>query len=411
MKTSFKTFTLLLVATSMTPAMASLEDLFLKSLKKSKKVEIISLTEEKTLADLNSTVSTMYPDLDLVSNNRYGNDTNQEFSNLEQVDTDLALSVEQKVFQGGAEFALLDLKKIVPKKAHALTDQELSAYFAQFSAYYFQYSSALDEKEKVQRLLKNLEKRVKIVRQRTKIGRDRKADLLALESQLARLKADLSTTESTVSSARTNFLNFSNLESVDEIKDQINPLKLKLPSTVSLEKIPELKNLKYEHESSEAQAKIARSAYLPQVSLGANYYLDKTYSGRDDWDVSLNIKMNLFDFGKTASSVQSAKVAARIDKARYDYSRMNADGQWKNFVKNFNLKKDEYRSLQKALDRSTRSYDEQIKDLNKGLITQIDAIRSLDDVITLQKLAIKSSLELKSLYYQANAYLGKYPKL
>lgn len=391
-------------------AHASVEKLFLSSLEKSKLVEIISLTEKGTLSQLKTTVSSLYPDLDIVSVNRYGDKTNQRYSGLKRVDTNLALSLEKSIFQGGAEFALLDLKKIVPDKAKAFTSQELAAYFSQFSTYYFQVSSAIEEQEKVEGLLKNLEKRVGLVRKRAKIGRDREADLLALESQLARLKADLFETKSNLSQAKTNFLNFSGLDSIDNIEDKIDPLKLKLSANAQLDSRPELENLRFDYEVSLAEAKIEKAAYYPQVSLGANYYLDKSYLGRDNWDVSVNIKMNLFDFGKTSSSVKTKNVQALINRARFDFNRINATEQWKNFVASFDLKKNEFIALKRALSKSSLSYEAQIRDLSKGLVTQLDVIRSLDDVIELQKLTIKTSLELKSLYYQANAYLGNYPK-
>jgi outer membrane protein TolC len=132
--------------------------------------------------------------------------------------------------------------------------------------------------------------------------------------------------------------------------------------------------------------------------------------GRNDWNVSLNIRLNLLDFGERSANVQSKRVTAKINRARLDFSRLNAKRRWVNFVENFNSKKREFTSIKNALKRSQTSYKEQLKDLKRGLVSQIEVIRSLDDVISLEKLAIRSALEVKSIYYQANAYLGKYPK-
>jgi len=99
-----------------------------------------------------------------------------------------------------------------------------------------------------------------------------------------------------------------------------------------------------------------------------------------------------------------------LDNVRFDFNRQNAKSQWSNFIDSFQSKKNELKSLRAALKRSRISYKEQLKDLNRGLVTQIDVIRSLDDVINLEKLSIRSSLEVKSLYYQANAYLGNFPR-
>ncbi|WP_372654642.1 TolC family protein [Halobacteriovorax sp.] len=389
---------------------ASVEELFLKSLDSSNEVKLINLQERKTNSELDETFSTLYPSINLTSSNSYGNNSYQGKSGLKKVDGNLALSFNQDLFQGGAEFSIYKLSKIIPKKALAAKEQKVAEYFALFSSYYFQLSSSIEEKREVSKLLDNLEKRVRLVRQRTKIGRDRKADLLALESQYDRLKADLFDTESKLEEARKNFLNFSGLESAGDFKNKINPFELSLEDNVDLGNRPELKSLELEYESSLEKSKIAKSDYMPQISLGSNYYLDKYYGGSDNWDVSLNLTLNIFDFGKTSSSVNTQNVQALIDKTRLQYNRVNSNREWSNFVKVFNNKKSQLSSLKRSLTQIRKSYVEQVKDLDKGLVAQIDVIRSLDDVINLEKLYIKAALELKSLYYQSKAYLGEYPR-
>ena len=174
---------------------ASVEQLFLQSLKKSKQVKIINLEREKTLLNLENRVNTIYPEISVSNYNKYGDQYYQNYNGLKKINSSLAISLEQKLFQGGSEFALLDLKKIIPEQAKSKKNLDLSMYFAQFSNYYFQVSAAIEERDAVKHLLNNLEKRVNIVRNRAKIGRDRSADLLALESQLARLKSDLFSTQ------------------------------------------------------------------------------------------------------------------------------------------------------------------------------------------------------------------------
>lgn len=389
---------------------SSVDELYLKSLRGAKQVEIFQLTEKGTLSNLENRTSSLYPSIDLLSSNRYGNNAVNAFSDTNEVDTELAVSLQQRLFQGGAEFALNDYKKVIPKQAKALKEQNLAEYYGQFSTLYFQVSSAAEENETVKALLENLKKRVAIVKERTRIGRDRKADLYALEAQLYRLEADLFTSQALLKSATTDFLNFSGLTSIDGIEDKVNPLKLELTRDVDLEKRPDLKNLKYTYESSQIEQKIEKSSYYPQVDFGANYFLDKSALGRNEWEVSLNIRLNILDFGQRSSAVQMKKVDALINKARMEFNQINAKSRWSNFINNFKTKKRELISLKKALKRSRKSYDEQLKDLKRGLVTQIDVIRSLDDVISLEKLSIRSALEVKSLYYQANAYLGNFPK-
>jgi outer membrane protein TolC len=388
----------------------SVNELFLTSLNSSKEIEIIKLSKEKVLSDLETTTSTLFPSINLVNSHKYGNNGINSIEKDDEIDSQLALSLQHKLFQGGAEFSINDYKKIIPKQAETQKEQGYAQYYSQFSSLYFQVSSSMKEKRTIEALLKNLRDRVSIVQNRTQIGRDRKADLYALESQLFRLEAELHTSAVQLKSAKTNFLNYSGLPATVKIENTLDPMSLVLTKEVELNERPELKNLEFNVESSRLEAKMEKSSYFPQVDLTSNYYLDKYSPGRNDWDVSVNISLNLLDFGKRSSSVQSKNVTASIDRVRYDYAKLNSIRVWNKAVDNFNSKKNELLTLKKALEKIKISYNEQLKDVKRGLITQIEVIRSLDDVISLEKLVIKSALEVNLLYFQAQAYLGKYPK-
>ncbi len=392
------------------PVYASVDELFLKSLDSSKNVEIINLTKKKTLSDLKNKSSALFPSINLVNTNKYGNNGINSASKKDEIDSQVALSLQHKLFQGGAEFILNDYKKIIPRQAFSQQQESIAQYYGEFTSLYFQVTSYVEEKQTIEALLKNLRKRVEIVKSRTQIGRDRKADLYALESQLYRLEADLYASEAQLKSARINFLNYSGLPSTIKIEDDTDPMTLILSGDVELEKRPELKKLQLKVESSRLEARMEKASYYPQIDFASNYYLGKSGLGRNDWDISINVRLNLLDFGKRSSSVQSKNIAASINQARYDHLTLNTHRRWSEFVKNFESKKNELATLKKALSRSRNSFHEQLKDVKRGLVTQIEVIRSLDDVIGLEKLVIKSALGVKSLYYQANAYLGKYPK-
>jgi outer membrane protein len=406
-------FYLFFLATTCWSQESLLDKYFLESLKNSDQVKIISLNAEKTLADLQGTTAALLPNIDLANLNRYGNNSWQSRSGVKQVDSQVALALDWDIFRGGSELATYRLKKIIPQSASSTKDQQMAEYYAQFSRFFFQYSAAEEEKQKVEQLLKNLEKRLNLVRSRTKIGRDRKADLFALESQYERLKADYHATEGKWSQSRSHFLNFSGLKYIQSLNPNdplFEPSNLSFAANINLDDRPELKALEFDYRRLEQLSIIAKSEYFPQINLAANYYLDQTYLGRDDWDVSLRLTLNLFDFGKNSANVQSQKISALISQSKLDFNRRNAEREWQNFQELFKQKQSEYSTLKKSLDLIKKSYAEQVKDLDKGLVGQIDVVRSLDDVISLEKLTIQSALELKSIYYQANAYLGLYPK-
>ena len=78
---------------------------------------------------------------------------------------------------------------------------------------------------------------------------------------------------------------------------------------------PDLKAMEFRVKAGEAGVTAAKSGYYPQVFLSGNYYdmrpnsrllpaKDKFYS---TWDISLNISMDLWNWGTTARQTQQAK--------------------------------------------------------------------------------------------------------
>ena len=137
---------------------ANVDNLYLKSLSSSKQVEILNLEEENSKANLDAVTSSLYPSLDINNSNTYQKDYDTDGDGDNKIDSDVYLSLSQKLFQGGAEFALNDYRKLVPKQAAALREQNLSEYYRDFTNLYFQVSSAKEENEKIEALLDNLKK-------------------------------------------------------------------------------------------------------------------------------------------------------------------------------------------------------------------------------------------------------------
>lgn len=95
------TITNLFVAFFNSDAFGAVDQLYIKSLSRSKQVEVFNLTEKASLSNFEARKSTLFPSLDLISSNSYGNNAVNNFSDENEIDTQVAVSLEQAVFQGG----------------------------------------------------------------------------------------------------------------------------------------------------------------------------------------------------------------------------------------------------------------------------------------------------------------------
>ncbi len=407
---------LLLVSVTLTCtqsfAAASLSELYQEALTKNENLSIATLTTEKARQSVRAYTSSLYPTIDLNSRARFGNETYKNRSGLERWDTQTGFGLTQNLFQGGAEFALWELKELIPQIAELEEQNTHHAFYAELAVSYFSYLSSTAEKEKIQAQMDGLEKRINILDRRVKIGRERDTDLLASKAQLARLRADLSAIENTIVTSATDLRSLTGLSKLPELADPNDPRTLRLPSNASelLKERPLQRGAELALKQSSESVSVEKSEYYPKLSLSSNYYLDQYRTGRDDFDVSLDLKLNIIDFGVTKSNVAQARVDEMIAKKRSEQIIRLGSETLENFRDTLAVKKEQLRNLDLALKATQASYKRQIEDAGKGLVSQLDVIQSLDSVITLERLNITTANQIKTLYHQAIAFLGQVPK-
>lgn len=394
------------------PAFAmNLEELYQLSINKNEDLAIATLTEEQTKESVRALTASLSPSVDLTSRARFGNETYTARSGLDRWDTSTALGVTQNLFQGGSEFALWELKSLIPQIALEEKKNRYTNFYAILSSAFFSYLSSLEEKTKLELQLQALTKRVSLIQDRVKIGRDRQSDLLASRGQLARLRADLSGLNTTLTRAETELRSLTGLSQIKSLSDSSNAQSLRLPTNANelLSTRPLQKSADLALKASEEEVQIEKSDYFPKLALSGNYYLDQTRAGRDDYDVALELKWNLLDFGVTKSNVAQKNISQMIAQKRSEQIKRLGDETLSNFRQTLETKKQELKNLTMALQATEASYKRQIRDAENGLVNQLDVIQSLDSVIALEKLQIRASNEIKILYHQALAFLGVLP--
>lgn len=392
-------------------AAMTLKDLYSVATTKNEDLGIATLTEEQVNESVRSLTASLSPAVDLNSRARFGNESLTTRSGLNRWDTSTSIGVTQNLFQGGSEFALWELKKIIPQIAKEETRNRYTTFYADLSAAFYTYLSNMEEKQKLEQQLEALEKRVGILGRRVKIGRDRQSDLLASRGQLARLRADLSALATTITRSITTLRNLTGLETLPELVDQTAAEKLNLPADADekLQERPLQRSADLALERSKEEVQIEKSEYFPKVGLAGNYYLDQTRAGRDDYDVALELRWNLLDFGVTKANVAQKNIGQMIASKRSEQIKRLGEEALKNFRLTLQSKKQEYRNLNMALQATEASYQRQLRDAENGLVNQLDVIQSLDSVIALEKLTIRASNEIKILYHQGLAFLGILP--
>jgi outer membrane protein TolC len=235
------------------------------------------------------------------------------------------------------------------------------------------------------------------LQRRLKIGRSRRSEVLQGSSQAASLEATLQDLQAQEKSA------------VHELKEllQLSELPPNLALNSSDEKVPDLNyflskisshpkaaSLQNLLEASDYAIGSNRGLHFPIITFDSNYYLSRDGSYKDsDWDFSVNLTLPLFSGGETNSKVQESaqkKTALsreqKIDERERSISITNLHQQ---IMSNPNREK----SLALALKLSEENYQENLKESQLGVISNLDLMGSLQSFIEAQKTWDKFSIE------------------
>ena len=98
----------------------------------------------------------------------------------------------------------------------------------------------------------------------------------------------------------------------------INLTKNFKPQNIGIENLASIKKVETKKKIAEENIKKSKSAYFPYVYLKANSF--ENYGDGDDiniWNISLNLKFDIFDFGKRKANVQEAE----LEKQKVEFEK------------------------------------------------------------------------------------------
>ncbi|WP_297484432.1 TolC family protein [Sulfurimonas sp.] len=167
-------------------------------------------------------------------------------------------------------------------------------------------------------------------------------------------------------------------------------LTLRESIDTTLQNYPDVKSLQMKMKQSKLSHRSATADYLPQVNLNGQYNFTETYvlpaNGTfhtlDDtgWNVGVNLKQKLWDFGKTTSKIASSKKDEDISKlSLMDFKALLAF-KVKSFYKLMVVQREALNVRKKDLEAKKAYYAQAEALVKQGLKTTADASRFLSAV-------------------------------
>lgn len=247
------------------------------------------------------------------------------------------------------------------------------------------FSETLAARLQAQALLKALvgtREQARVVQERLLEGHARREELLAAETEVSRTEADWARAENQAQLNLTTLRKLINA-TTDEIIEPTGTLSktlLHAPlnelQTLSLQKRADLKSLQAKVGQSSADVGIARSGYLPQISLVGSYERqpETAITRADVWKIGAQAEWNLFEWGRTSAEVRRAAALERQEMFRLDDERKNVllevEQLWrdlKNAEKQLQATETQLKSREYTLEKVLDRYQE-------GLVKRVDLL-------------------------------------
>lgn len=294
---------------------------------------------------------------------------------------DARLTANQPLFRGMSEFAAL-------RQTQALLDAQGADYQAARVQLFKDVAQNFFDVLALEQDLKNLDEQIghnllreKELQERARIGRARAGEVLAVQSTISTLRAEVQQLRAELSGAREALAFLSGrsastpLTDTETLPAQIAPLDTYL---ARIDSRPEIQANRRRLVAAQENVGVARGAHLPTLDLNANRYLERSGTLSEvDWDVTLELSIPLYTGGNTQSRVREALSQRTQAELAASQSARQAEQEIRALYQSVALDAARVAALDTATAAARRNYEVQLRDYRLGLVTNLDVLQAL----------------------------------
>lgn len=328
------------------------------------------------------------------------------------------LNLTQPLFHGLREFAALRAAKATLASQKALEEHAKLTLYSSVGVTYYSVLLTEQDLSDLQMLLELTEKRVKELKGRANIGRSRRSELLSAQSQAATLRAQVQAAELAAIQAKEDFRLATGLNEpwslekpAQEIPgDGTGSLKPMNEFLSQIESRPDIEALKQRSLAAMELKSVARGSYLPNLDLGANYYLYREGTLKDSkWDLGLTLTVPLFQGGLIRAQVAEAEAVVQEQELLLEQARRIAEREIRLAHQTLQSAISQISILNEGLQIAEKNYEEQSRDYRYGLSTNLDVIQALNAFQEAKRAFDRTRYQAQAAWVTLQASVGKLP--
>jgi outer membrane protein len=319
----------------------------------------------------------------------------QIFSDNQQ--TSLFLNASQPLLQGLREYTALGIAKERIERAESVVETFERQVLFDITRLYYSILMDQRELENIRQLMNLTRQRVNDLRQRVDIGRSRTSELILAQSQLVTVEAREKSLERNLARLWTEFELKTGLTNRPTLLDQTAP-EIQLDTLGAflsrIDSLPEMRRADLNFSLADREVELAHRYHYPDVTLDFNYYLKRDGIQRErDWDMSVNLRMPLFEGFRVQSQTREASMRRRQAVLERDHLRRQLEAEIRELHSTLEIDLGRIEITRRAVELARRNYDEQRREYNLGLVTNQEVLQALNAYIENQQTYDRLRLE------------------
>jgi len=251
--------------------------------------------------------------------------------------------------------------------------------------------------------------RVQDLKSRQDIGKSRVSEIVTTEYQLYNLEAEIQRERNQELLVR-QLLEFLIGRPFDKIAESKFDLNIKLESQYLAEASfrPDVQASYYAWKSDQEKIAVARSGFLPQVSLETDYFTHRSSAPvNSKWEALLSVDIPIFEGTTTYGQVKEARAVARQSGLLYSRLGRIAIQDIHDAYINMQISIARKKTLGKALKSAELSYHLQTQDYKLNVVNNLDVLTAIQNLADVRRSYIHTAYESKRFYWQLLAAAGQ----
>lgn len=312
---------------------------------------------------------------------------------------DSRLTVSQPLFTGFKNKETIALSQVTVHSKELQYQNVARLLKTKVTQSFYTIVSAESDIKNIQNTLTFMQNRLEELKDRVRLGKSRESEVLAIESQIATLNAQLEKSKGDRAKEMETLACLLEIEpTIITLNDNTPIIEESGKLETFLETVksrPDIESARQEVMIQSAKIKISKGAMLPTLKLDGTLYAARS-GNTSIWDTAVSIDMPLFAGGILRSKIDEDVSRLRELEIQIALITCNANAEVRRLHTTLISSLNQVSALKDAYTKSEKSYQLQLKDYQLGLVNNLDVIQAMATMSDVKRNLDKAVIQVKN---------------